>query len=141
MKTKNQFSAGGVVYRKKNDGIEVAVCLKSGKENVWCLPKGLVEKGESPRETARREVLEETGLAGEIESELGEVEYWYVWKPEDTRYHKKVVFYLMRYTGGDTRDHDWEVEEVRWLSPDEAVSKLAYKNERELVEKAFRQVV
>lgn len=141
MKTKNQFSAGGVVYRKKNNRIQVAVCLKSGKENVWCLPKGLVEKGESPEETAGREVREETGLIGEIEAELGYLEYWYYWKPEETKYHKKVIFYLMRYAGGDIGDHDWEVAEVRWLSPDEAVSKLSYKSEKEIVEKAVRLLV
>lgn len=79
MPVRTQNSAGGVVFRRSGPGFDVAlVSVKGGK--VWTLPKGLINKGESPRETALREVAEETGLKGEIMDDLGEITYWYVAK-------------------------------------------------------------
>jgi bis(5'-nucleosidyl)-tetraphosphatase len=136
MRTAFQVSAGGVVYRRFHGRLEFAVALKSGRP-VWHLPKGLVEGGESLETTATREVREETGLMGAIEDGLGVISYWYVSPKEETRYHKKVYFFLFRQTGGDPSDHDWEVAEVRWLPAEEAVRKLSYKSESEIAAKAL----
>ncbi|MDP1809512.1 MAG: NUDIX hydrolase [Actinomycetota bacterium] len=135
MQTKFQVSAGGVIYRIHEGRPEFALTLKSGKP-VWCLPKGLVEKDENPEAAAAREVQEETGLTGKNEGRIGEVEYWYASKEEQTRFHKIVHFFLFRYAGGSPDDHDWEVDQVGWFFQEEALKIMAYPSEREIPAKA-----
>ena len=103
-------------------------------ELAWGLAKGQIEEGEDPAQTAIREVEEETGLRAEIEEDLGEISYFYVW--EGVRVRKSVRFYLMRSTGGDVSRHDHEMEDVRWFPLEEALQKAAYTSEREVLEKA-----
>ena len=121
------FSAGGVIYRKGQAGVEVALASRTdfGGRRVWCLPKGLIEPGETAEATARREVREETGLQGEIEAKLGDIQYWY--HSRESRVFKKVSFYLLRYQEGDVADHDHEMTEVRWVSMGEAIALASYK--------------
>ena len=101
---------------------------------AWGLAKGQIEEGEDPARTAVREVEEETGLEAEIEEDLGEISYFYVW--EGVRVRKSVRFYLMRCTGGDVSRHDHEMEDVRWFPLEETLRKAAYSSEREVLEKA-----
>lgn len=137
--TVQQESAGGVVYRRKDAIIEVAVIgVAAGDEQRWQLPKGLVGAGEAPEETALREVREETGLNAETVMPLRTIEYWYYGRrgSDRIRYHKFVYFFLMRYLSGDVRDHDHEVTEARWVAIDEAARLLTFKSEREVIEEA-----
>jgi len=134
-KIKREVSAGGVVFRKRNSLIEVALTSRQ-QGQVWCLPKGLIEKGESPEETALREVREETGLEGRLVEKIEEIKYWYYSKWEQVRVFKIVHFYLLEFLGGDTERHDFEVDEVRWFTLEEAKRVLSYKSERGIVEKA-----
>jgi 8-oxo-dGTP pyrophosphatase MutT (NUDIX family) len=138
MRTEEQVSAGGVVYRKLENGVEFAL-IKVGPIVRWQLPKGIVYEGETPEQAAIREVREETGLKAKIESPLETIEYWYVSK-DKIRYHKFVHFFLMKYVSGKTDDHDHEVEEARWIPAVEAVRALSFKSERDLAEKA-RQMI
>ena len=100
----------------------------------WVLPKGLVDSGESTRDAAAREVLEETGLSVELIEKLGDVRYTYTWEGE--RIFKIVSFYLMRPTGGRIGliepEMRIEVAEARWRLLEDAESVLAYKGEREM---------
>jgi len=138
IKTKFQLSAGGVVFRE-NEGIEVALIATKGGA-VWGLPKGLVdrERKESLEEAALREVREETGLHGRVLERIDKVEYWYRWKENDepVRYHKIVYFFLIEHQGGDIRDHDFEVDEVRWFPLEQAMQIASYESEREILRKA-----
>ncbi len=134
-----QFSSGGILFRKGRGGIRLALISRQGGQ-VWCLPKGLIEKGESLEEAALREIREETGLRGAIVGKLGDVQYWYSIPEGRSRFFKKVSFYLVRHTGGNTRDHDFEVDAVAWFSPEEAIRKMSYESERKLVRKAARQL-
>ena len=132
---KTQVSSGGVIFRRYDGSIEVAmVAVKGG--NVWCLPKGLIDKGEVPEKTAIREVAEETGLKGRIIEKLGEITYWYYIKEENIKCRKTVHFFLMEYEGGDVSNHDWEVDDASWFQIDEALKKASYRGEKEIIEKA-----
>src|SRR4030065_2653822 len=132
---KRQVSAGGIIFRKTGASCEIAVvAVKGGK--VWCIPKGTIDKGESPEVTAVREVSEETGLQGRIIEKLGEINYWYYIKEEEVRCRKTVHLFLIEYESGDISQHDAEVDMVSWFSLDEALEKASYGGEREIIERA-----
>ena len=138
-RAQRQVSAGGVITRFQ-DG-RPQVCLIHRRQDgrlVWALPKGHVESGEALKTTAMREVREETGLVGECVKSLGSITYGFTTVPEQTRYVKRVHFYLLRYRQGDTRDHDHEVDDAVWLPLDEALARLNYENERKVLLKARR---
>ncbi len=140
-----QFSSGGIVYRETGGGIEVVIATRlttgatrttrEGKK-IWCLPKGTVETGESPEDTAQREVREETGITGRIERKLGDITYWYQSRDQGVRYFKTVSFFLMSYVSGDTADHDRELDEVTWVPLEEAEMRLGYPGERDMMARA-----
>ena len=127
-------SAGGVVYRRGQDGIEVVLCGRTAEE-IWGLPKGTPDANESLEETAVREVGEETGLRVAIEAKIDTIEYWFT--REGVRYHKFVHHYLMVATGGSLDDHDWEYDKVDWFPLEEACKTLSYGNEVKVVRKAM----
>ena len=126
-------SAGGVVYRRGGEGIEVVLCGRTA-EGIWGLPKGTPDANESLEETAVREVSEETGLRVVIEVKIDTIEYWFA--REGVRYHKFVHHYLMVATGGSLDDHDWEYDRVGWFPLEEACKTLSYGNEVKVVRKA-----
>ena len=77
---------------------------------------------------------EETGLTADIEADLGDTKYMYVW--DDIRIRKTVHFFLMRHTGGDVEDRDDEMEEIRWFPMERAIKRAAYRGERDMLVKA-----
>lgn len=140
MESRNEVSAGGVVYRRENDAIDLALAARRTRRGqlAWGLAKGAIERGESDEQAAVREVLEETGLRAEVEADLGDIRYFYVW--EGVRVRKRVHFFLMRATGGDVADHDSEMEDVRWFPMRTAIKRAAYKGEREVIERAAKRL-
>ena len=147
-----EFSAGGVIVRRAADGWEVAVIEPRSEDReritgkrpvkqVLALPKGLVDPGEKPEETAAREVFEETGLRGEILTKLKDIKYVYVRTWGDKRRVFKIVsFYLLRYESGriDNITEDMRVEVARavWIPLAEAPKRLAYRGEKQMAGKA-----
>jgi 8-oxo-dGTP pyrophosphatase MutT (NUDIX family) len=134
--TTKEVSAGGVVYRRDGDAIEVVLASRRTRRGdlAWGLAKGGIEEGESKEEAAIREVREETGLLAEIEADVGDTKYMYVW--EDVRIRKTVHFFLMRHTGGDVGDRDDEMEEIRWFPLERAIKRAAYRGERDVLTRA-----
>jgi len=142
MKTERQISSGGIIFRRMDDKAEVAlIAVKEG--NAWRLPKGLREDGEGIARTAHREVKEETGLDGKIVKLIGHIQYFYTHKYEieTKRIFKIVYFFLMEYTGGDTANHDSEVNDCQWFSIDDAINMVEYKDEKEILKKAKKMIV
>ncbi len=136
----HETSAGGLIWRRgASHDFEVALIRPAGKD-AWCLPKGLIEKGESPEDAAVRECREETGLTVSPVEPLGEISYVYSRRAEAggplIRIFKNVYFFLMKFEGGDPAAHDREVDEVAWLGVDEAERRASYKSERALITKA-----
>jgi 8-oxo-dGTP pyrophosphatase MutT (NUDIX family) len=140
---RREFSAGAVLVRRMRRRWWFAAVRPQGKRvGIWALPKGLVDDGESPAETAVREAFEETGVHGRLESKLGDVRYVYTWKGE--RVFKVVSFFLARARGGRMGalppGMEVEVAEVRWFPLSDAPGLLAYKGEREMASKALEML-
>ena len=135
---RDQVSAGGVVFRRAENGqIEIAI-ISVGPQRRWQLPKGLVDPGEKPDVAAVREAREEAGVESRLKSHIETIEYWYAGLERGirVRFHKHVHFYMLEYVSGDTRDHDLEVNEARWVPIEEAAGQLAFEGERRVVERA-----
>ena len=139
-KVQRAVSAGGVVYRLTGDQMEVVLCGRTTPKEIWGLPKGTPDPGESLEETALREVREETGLEVTIQEKIGSIQYWFVGSPDKVRYHKTVYHYLMVPTGGSLENHDPEFDKVRWFPVEEACRALCYKNDVEMVRRAQAMV-
>ena len=116
-RVQKEVSAGGVVYRREGEDIEVVLASRRTRRGdlAWGLAKGGIEPGET-------------------KDSLGDTKYFYVW--EDARIRKTVHFFLMRHTGGDTTDRDDEMEEVKWFPLDRALKRAAYRGERDVLKRA-----
>ncbi len=132
---RNAMSAGGVVYRRDGDRVEIVLVARP-RQQLWALPKGTPEPGESIEETAVREVGEETGLEVRVEREIGSINYWYAVADEHVRVHKVVHHFLMTAVGGDVGRHDHEYDVVEWVDIQEALARMSYQNECSIVERA-----
>jgi 8-oxo-dGTP pyrophosphatase MutT (NUDIX family) len=116
-----------------------AVRPQGKRDGVWALPKGLIDEGERPAETALREGFEETGVRSRFAAKLGDVRYVYTWEGE--RVFKVVSFFLAHALTGRIGElppgMEREVAEARWLPLDDGPTLLAYKGEREMAATAI----
>ncbi len=130
-------SAGGVIFRKTAAGFEAALIATKGKA-IWTLPKGIIDKGEQPEAAAIREIREETGLTGKIVGPLDKKSYWFYLKDENIKYRKTVAYFLVEYVSGAIGNACPEVDEAQWFPMDDAMKKLSYKSDREVLNKAAK---
>ena len=140
---RREFSAGVVLVRRMRGRWWLAAVRPQGKpDGTWVLPKGLVDAGETPAETAIREGFEETGVAGRLGGKLGDVRYVYTWDGE--RVFKVVSFFLAHARGGRIGDvpagMEVEVAQARWLPLSDGPALLAYKGEREMAANAAKKL-
>jgi 8-oxo-dGTP pyrophosphatase MutT (NUDIX family) len=143
-RTVRAFSAGGVVYRRTAaaapdatgasdaaDSRYEVVLVGRAWENFWVLPKGTPLAGEAVADVALREVAEETGITARIVDELGSIHYWF--SRHGMRFNKEVFYYLMEATGGDVSLHDHEYDDAAWFPLPDALTRVAYPNEAEML--------
>jgi len=137
---KFQFSAGGIVFKKENGKTFVLVSQHS-QHHGWVFPKGLIGdhiKNEGKKETALREVEEETGILGKIIKPLNPIEYWFVLDGEKIK--KTVYYFLMEYVSGDITKHDDEMENVEWLEIDKVEERLTYASDKKVWQEARKLI-
>src|SRR5271169_2283402 len=154
-----ETSAGGVVLRKMRGRWYLAVIephMDRPRKNIKlrnarrtpadavlvALPKGAIDPGEKPDETALREIREETGVRAELVAKLADIKYIYVRNWGDrAKVFKIVTFYLFLYRSGRLGNiapaMRIEVQNAFWLPLEDAPSKLSYKGEREVAERAL----
>ncbi len=128
-----EYSAGGLVF---DDQDRVAIIARHSRSGhlEWCLPKGHIEKDETPDETAVREIFEETGIKGEVIDSIATIDYWFTGDAQ--RIHKLVHHYALRMTGGYLTvegDPDHEAEDATWVKFEDLTDVLSYPNERRIV--------
>jgi len=137
-----EFSAGGVLVRWRRGRWWMAAIEPQGRttfsepgKDTLALPKGLIDPGEEPKQTALREIHEETGVQGELVTKLKDIKYFYVrtWG-DGARVFKVVSFFLVLYHSGKlgniTPEMRKEVRRAIWLPLDDC-EQLSYKGERE----------
>jgi 8-oxo-dGTP pyrophosphatase MutT (NUDIX family) len=156
-----EFSAGGVVLRRMRGrwflaaiephmerpkkAVKKSSRSKEAQPGIAALPKGAIDKGEKPEQTALREVQEETGLTATLIHKLADIKYVYVRNWGDhARVFKIVSFYLLLYRSGKldniASEMRIEVKKAFWIPLAEAPKALSYKGEREVVEHAQQYV-
>ncbi|OHV40016.1 MULTISPECIES: NUDIX hydrolase [Pseudofrankia] len=129
-----ETSAGGLVLDGRSSHANAALIARRDRRGrlLWSLPKGHVEGGETNEEAAVREVAEETGVTGQIVAPLGTIDFWFV--AGRSRVHKTVHHYLLLRTAGELSDADVEVSAVAWVPLDQVAGRLAYADERRLLQ-------
>lgn len=143
---KRQFSAGGIVFNDKGQ----VLLTKHSQNHYWGFPKGLIDPGQTSKQAALREVKEEGGVEAQIIEKVGDSKYVYTFgglaSPDETgasrsgeKIFKVVTMFLMKYISGDPQDHDWEMEDVGWFTPEDALKTLSFSNDKQLLKKALER--
>ena len=121
-------AAGGVLFRTSRRGRDKVAVVYREARGDWTFPKGKLDEGESFEEAALREVVEETGITAVIRRFVGSTNYT----------HRKgrpkiVAYYLMEAISGEFAPNE-EVDELRWVTLDEAIELLTWDRDQELID-------
>ncbi len=136
IKTSNEHSAGGVVIY--NNSVLVIKTKNLKAETVFTFPKGHIEKGESRKQAAIREVEEETGLKAEIVEKLDDVNYWFIFN--NTKIYKTVSWFIMKPVSEKEVDKlspdktEEKIQSVEWVSLDKVEKILSYDSDKRLIQ-------
>jgi 8-oxo-dGTP pyrophosphatase MutT (NUDIX family) len=138
-RVRKEFSSGGVVYKKEGKKILWLVTKSSASDlypkSVWRLPKGWIDEDESAEEAALREVKEEGGVEAKVIKKIETVKYFFT-TPDKGKTLKFVTFYLMEWVKNLSEGFGEETSEIAWLPFDQAVKRLAYSGEKQILKKA-----
>jgi|GEM_PF-390874 len=135
MQHKKDFSYGVIPVKKFGDQWKVFLIhqySRIGQNTYWILPKGHPIEDESPKETAERELREETGMKAEPLLDGPQFELKYKFKFENEMIDKMVVFYLGVIEQKNYQLEETEVVEAGWYSLEEAGERLDYKNAKDM---------
>jgi len=132
----HEKSCGAIVYRKYHGNTEILL-IKHINSGHWSFPKGHVEGDETEVETAKREILEETGIEVNLDPTFREL---VTYSPrKDTV--KVVVYFVAKAKNTDFVPQEDEISEIKWVEIDRAGQVLAYENDRSIVNKAKKFII
>jgi predicted acetyltransferase/ADP-ribose pyrophosphatase YjhB (NUDIX family) len=126
-------SCGAVVYR---DGGKTEYLLVRQKGGLWGFPKGHVEGSETERETARREIKEETGLDVSLADGFRASEEYALGQEGRPDVFKQVIYFIACCNGMTPKPQDREIAEARLFDFDSAMKALRFESQREILKKA-----
>lgn len=128
-----ETTSGGIIFRRNKHTNQLEILLIQDAKNRWTIPKGHVEEGEEPKDTAKREIQEETGLQEmKVMNWLGKVNFRY------RRGHTLVLMtmhiYLVQGLGDTDKlsGEDW-LSDIKWLPAQDAMDKIAYEDIGKLI--------
>jgi 8-oxo-dGTP diphosphatase len=125
-------AAGALLWRESSElKIEIALIHRPCYDD-WSLPKGKIEEGESSLRCAFREVLEETGITPQFGRELGSVEY------KEPAGLKRVKYWAAKALTDEFLPNE-EVDEIKWLNPEDALSVATHESDRSIIENFLTQ--
>lgn len=121
-----ETTSGGIIFRRSKLNGQIEILLIQDAKNRWTIPKGHVEPGEEPKQTAEREIQEETGLQEmKVYNWLGKVHFRY--RRGQTLVLMTMHIYLVQGMGDTDKlvPEDW-LTDIKWIPAQEAVDKIAY---------------
>lgn len=135
---RKEVSAGGIVFRVKDEGIEVLIIHDSYGKIAF--PKGHQEKGETLEETALRETQEETNLENlKLITKIGTTKFWFTFGGE--RIHKTLHLYLFKLTDvSEEPSPQWEIQDCQWVKIGELGKLKVYDNLKPMIRKAIKLI-
>ncbi|MHB1235483.1 MAG: NUDIX hydrolase [Microbacteriaceae bacterium] len=135
--TSTVVAAGAVCWRRADDQVQVLLVHRNERDDV-SLPKGKLDPGETPPQTAVREVAEETGLAITLGATLGTIDY----PLSDGR--RKLVYYWVAEVDGSTSSSQFtanqEIAALQWLPVEQARAALSYDRDRDVLDRFSERV-
>lgn len=133
-------TAGGVVFRRNKDTNDLEILLAQDAKDRWTIPKGHIEEGETARETAVREVGEETGLKQmEVIAWLGKINFRY--RRQQSLILMTTQIYLIRALGdtASLNKEDW-MNGVGWYKVHDALDMIEYEDITKLLLMAMKKI-
>ncbi|MBQ8604791.1 MAG: NUDIX domain-containing protein [Oscillospiraceae bacterium] len=125
---RTEKSCGAVVFRKKDDKVQILL-IRHLNGGHWAFPKGHVENGETEEQTARREILEETGLAVQLDTAYRKV-VTYSPRRDVT---KDVVYFVAFADDSEAVAQEEEISRVKWVLMEDAVTHVSYDNDKQVL--------
>lgn len=132
----NEKSCGAIVYRHQR-GRVLILLIKHSKGGHWAFPKGHVEFGETEKQTALREIKEETGIDVEIISNFRES---IIYNPKKD-ITKEVVYFLAKAKHTNVKMQQEEISDVKWVDIDKCFELLTYDNDIGLLNKVKKYFI
>lgn len=141
METKTDISYGVIPYIDTENGPKFLLVYQFSMvrgDTYWVFPKGHVEEGESPEETARRELREETGVTLSSLDTSREFVQEYSYEQDRVHVEKKAIFFLGKAASTDFLPDQKEVKDGGWFTYEAARERLSYESTKQVLEDAMQ---
>lgn len=133
---KREFSAGGIVFNTKGQVLVIKnMAMRDPSKSYWGFPKGHLDKGEKSIEAALREVKEEVGIEAEVIKKIGQSKY--VFTLDGQKIFKVVSMFKMTSKSDQLSLQTEEIQEARWVDPEEALKILSFPNDKKLLKQSL----